>query len=139
MTSDRSSPVGASAYLIGARVAVNAISWTGTLLVIRALSEADWGAYTLIISMTSILDMIVNFQLSRLVVVELVTGHVDAGKTMGSFLTLRLCLSTVGYGLALGIAALGPYPSSWSKPCATTRRWTPCSFMCRDPALRAGW
>jgi O-antigen/teichoic acid export membrane protein len=109
---ERRNPVAASAYLIGARVAANAVSWLGTLLVVRALSQADWGAYTLIIGLTSILDVLVNFQLSRLIVVELVRGDRDAGETMGSFLTLRLGLATAGYGIALVIAAVGPYPSS---------------------------
>jgi O-antigen/teichoic acid export membrane protein len=82
------------------------------LFVIRALSQVDWGAYTLVISLTSILDMLVSFQLGRMIVVELASGSVDAGRTMGSLLTLRLCLSAAGYGVALAIVALGPYPSS---------------------------
>lgn len=110
--SARRSPLGASAYLIVARVTANAISWAGTVLVVRALSQPDWGAYALILAVTSILDMLVNFQLSRRIVLEMVAGERDAGAILGSFLTLRACLSTAGYGVALAIAALGPYPSS---------------------------
>jgi O-antigen/teichoic acid export membrane protein len=104
-------PIRASAHFVGARLSVNAISWLGTLIVVRALTQSDWGEYTLVITLTVIIDALVNFQLSRHVTVELIERP-DSGETMSSFLTLRICLATLGYGVAVAIAALGPYPPS---------------------------
>jgi O-antigen/teichoic acid export membrane protein len=109
---ERRDPVRGSGYLFGGRVVVSAISLAGTALVARALSPSDWGAYTFILSFTTILDLVFDFQVGRLVVAELVRAKREPGRVMGSFIVLRLCLATAGYLAAILFAAVGPYPPS---------------------------
>src|SRR5438067_7511047 len=104
------SPVRGSADLIAARLGGSAITLAGTAIVARTLSPRDWGAYTFVLGLATILGLLFDFQVSRLVLVELVEERRDPGAVLGSFLTLRLGLGAASYLAALAFAAPA-YPS----------------------------
>src|SRR5262249_26528420 len=67
----RRTVVGSSAFLLTARLMTSAISFVGTALVARTLTTSAWGTYTFVISFTTVVDSLFDFQVSRRVIREL--------------------------------------------------------------------
>jgi O-antigen/teichoic acid export membrane protein len=103
--------VGASVSLITGRIAVAILSYGATAAIARTLSGDDWGAFTFVFSVTTLLSSIFDLQASRLVLKELLDPNADAGRTVSSYMTLRLALGSVAYAVAMAFVILAGYPS----------------------------
>jgi len=104
------SVVASTAFLFVARILVSGISYAATALIARTLTPRDWGAYTFVISATTILDALFDLRVTRLVLRDLTSPDSDAGHVMGSFLVLRLLLGGASYVAALAFVAANSYP-----------------------------
>jgi O-antigen/teichoic acid export membrane protein len=92
-------------FLLVSRLVTSAISFAGTALIARTLTPGQWGVYTFIISLTTVLDLLFDFQVSRLVLRELHDSNRAPGEVIGSFTLLRVGLGVVSYVAALAFAA----------------------------------
>ena len=103
--------VGGSASLVGGRIAVAVLSYAGTAAIARTLSGDDWGGFTFVFSVTTLLGAIFDFQATRLVLKELLDNDDpdSAGRTVGSYTTLRFALGAIAYGVAIAFTMLGGY------------------------------
>lgn len=99
------------AILLAGRLGVAMLGWAGTLVVARQLSPSDWGAYSLVFSLLGLIGILTDLRVSRSVLGDLLGAEDDAGRVVGSYLTLRAALGLVGYALAMAVVAVGDYPS----------------------------
>lgn len=107
--------VASVASLATGRVAIAVLSYAATAAVARTLSESDWGGFTLIFSVATMLGAIFDLQATRLVLDEVLNPDLDAGRTMGSYMTLRLLLGVGAYAAAIAFVFLGDYSDSVRK------------------------
>ena len=111
MAPDRRSVVGSAAFLAVSRLVVSAISYVATALVARTLSVDDWGTYSLVLSLTTVLDFVFDLQVGRLVLKQLAATDGTESHALGSFLALRLTLGALSYGVGVAFVAAGPFPN----------------------------
>lgn len=104
----RSVPRAASALLVG-RLATATLGYVGSLLIVRHLSPADWGAYTVVFSLLGIVGVVAELQMSRVVLVALRDPE-EAPRIAGSYAVLRLIIGLCSYGIAMLVVVLAGYP-----------------------------
>lgn len=98
---------GGAGVLVAGRVAVALMGWTGTLLVVRALSARDWGSYSLVFSVMGLVGLLADLRLGRSVLRDLQAADSApdpaeaASAAIGSYLTLRIFVGLLAYTLAL--------------------------------------
>jgi O-antigen/teichoic acid export membrane protein len=101
---------GASAMIIS-RLVVAAAGWTGSLVIARQLSTSAWGGYSFIFGVLGIIGLLVDLQVGRVVLRQVLDPHEDAGRVVGSYVTLRFVISVVAYGAAVAFVVAGGYES----------------------------
>ena len=88
---------GAGVLVVG-RYVVAALAWVGTLIVVRELTEPDFGRYQLILSLLGIVGFIADLKLSRIVLRDLMAVDAEeSGHVVGSYVGLRLVIGFVSY------------------------------------------
>lgn len=97
-----------AASLMVSRVAVAAMGWLGTLLIVRHLSVTDWGRFSFVFGLLGIMTVITNMANPRVVFRELTK---DDGRIAGTYVMLRLALGILAYVVALCFVIAGHYPS----------------------------
>lgn len=101
--------VGGSASLFLSRVLAGALSYLGTSAVARTLSNDAWGAFTFVTSVTSIIAFLFDFQVSRMVLVEILERDDDPGEVVGSYMTMRFVFGVAAYAATLGFVVVSGY------------------------------
>ena len=96
--------------LLAGRIVVAAFGWLGQILITRRLLPADYGAFALVFNLLGLLGLIADFQISRIVIGEILEAGDDLGRLVSSFLTFRVTLGAVMYLLAVGFVLIGNYP-----------------------------
>ena len=105
---------GAGVLVVG-RYVVAALGWVGTVIVVRQLSEAEWGRYSFIVSLLGIIGFIADLKLSRIVLRDVIGADADAaGRVVGSYVGLRLVIGVVSYAVADGVGADRRLPAARS-------------------------
>lgn len=101
---------GAGVLVLG-RYVVAALGWTGTVIVVRQLTETEWGQFSFIISLLGIIGFIADLKLSRIVLRDVIAADADgASKVIGSYVGLRLAIGAVSYAIAVAWVLIGSYP-----------------------------
>ncbi len=95
---------------MASRVAVAALGWAGTVLVVRHLTAAEWGQYSFVFATTALLGILTDFGSSRVVLLRLAQFGEGIGSFLGSYLLLRATLGFVAYLLAVGFVLVTGYP-----------------------------
>jgi O-antigen/teichoic acid export membrane protein len=94
--------LGGAGILVLGRNIVAALGWTGTVIVVRQLSQHEWGEYSLIVSLLGIVGFIADLKLSRIVLRDVIgADHEFAGEVVGSYVALRLVIGVVSYIVAM--------------------------------------
>lgn len=93
--------VGGSASLMASRLFVGLLSYAATATVARVLTSDDWGAFTFANSMAILAATLFDFQVSRIVLLELMDDERDVGPVVGSLMTLRLLIGLLTYGAVM--------------------------------------
>jgi O-antigen/teichoic acid export membrane protein len=95
---------------------VAALSWLGTLLIIKHLSVHQFGEYSVIFSLLGIVGFIADLRLSRIVLEEVIGADEDqAAEIVGSYTGLRLVIGLVSYVVAIGVVLLGAATGNYSR------------------------
>jgi O-antigen/teichoic acid export membrane protein len=95
--------------LVAGRYAVAVLAWTGTVVIVRQLSRADWGRYSLIFGLLGIIGLISDLKLSRIVLSSVLKADDHADDVIGSYVTLRLFIGVVSYVIAM-VVVIPLYP-----------------------------
>ena len=78
-------------------------------MIARELSPADWGGYSFIFGLLGIIGLVVDLQVGRVVLREVLDAGDDAGRVVGSYVVFRLLVGLVAYVAAIAIVAGGGY------------------------------
>ncbi len=93
------------------RYVVAALGWVGTVIIVRQLTEAEWGRFSFILSLLGIIGFIADLKLSRIVLRDVIDADAEvAGRVVGSYVGLRLLIGIVSYALAVAWVVIGGYP-----------------------------
>ena len=97
--------------LVG-RLGVAALSWIGTALIARDLSQESFGQFVLVFSLLGMMSIVTDLGLGRIAVIVLspLEGP-ERARMAGTYVMLRLVLGSVGYMLALSVVLVAGYPS----------------------------
>ena len=99
---------GAGALVVG-RYGVAAFGWLGTILMVRHLTDDQWGELSFILSLLSLVGFVSDLKLSRVVLAEVLASEDGAGDVVGSYVGLRGAIGLVSYAVALAWVAVGDY------------------------------
>jgi O-antigen/teichoic acid export membrane protein len=100
-----------AAYLYVARIVVAATGWTGTVVIVRTLSPSDWGRYSFVFGLLGIIGFVVDLQVGRIVLREVLDAGAGARHVVGSYISLRLLVGLVSFAIAVAIVLAGGYES----------------------------
>jgi O-antigen/teichoic acid export membrane protein len=95
--------------LAGGRLGVAVLGWLGTVVMVRALSPAAFGQYSLVFGVLGMLAIITNSMAPR-VALRGLTGSPEPEVFFGGYVVLRSVLGVVAYGAALGFVVVAGYP-----------------------------
>lgn len=96
------------AVLLGiGRYANGAVGFVGTVVIVRQLTQADYGKFAFVLSVMAIVGFVADLKLSREVLVSLFGDEEDV---IASYVGLRLAVGLVSYGLLVVVVVAGPYP-----------------------------
>jgi O-antigen/teichoic acid export membrane protein len=96
--------------LFAGRIVVAAFGWIGQILIVHRLSNLDYGAFSLVFNVLGLLGLVADFQISRIVIGEILDAGDDLGRVVSSFLTFRVALGALMYLIAVGFVLVGNYP-----------------------------
>jgi O-antigen/teichoic acid export membrane protein len=99
-----------TSVLLAGRMVVGVFGWIGQILITHRLSPTDYGAFALVFNLLGLLGLIADFQISRIVIGEILEAGDDISRVVSSFLTFRVALGAVMYLLAIGFVLIGHYP-----------------------------
>ena len=91
------------------RYGVAAFGWLGTILMVRHLTDDQWGELSFILSLLSLVGFVSDLKLSRVVLAEVLASEEGAGDVVGSYVGLRGAIGLVSYAVALAWVAVGDY------------------------------
>lgn len=86
-----------------------AFGWLGTVLMVRHLTDSQWGELSFVLSLLSIVGFISDLKLSRIVLAEVLASEQGAGDVVGSYVGLRSAIGLVSYAVALVWVIVGDY------------------------------
>lgn len=92
------------------RLSTAVLGYVGSLLIVRQLTPADFGVYTVVFSLLGIVGVVAELQMSRVVLVAL-SDPDQAPRIAGSYLVLRMIIGLCGYGISMLVVLLAGYPS----------------------------
>lgn len=96
--------------LFAGRMVVAAMGWVGTVLIARNLGPDRFGAFSFIFNLLGLLGLLADFQISRIVVREVIGAEDDLDGIVGSFVTFRVGLGAITYAIAVAFVVAGNYP-----------------------------
>lgn len=96
-----------AASLMVSRVAVAAMGWFGTLLIVHHLSVVNWGRFSFVFGLLGLMSVVTNMANPRIVFQQLAN---DDGRVAGTYVLLRLTLGLFAYVVALSFVIVGHYP-----------------------------
>ena len=100
-----------TSVLLAGRIVVAGFGWAGSILIARNLSNNDFGAFAFVFNLLGLLGLVADFQISRIVIGEILEAGDNIGRVVSSFLTFRVTLGAVMYLLAIGFVLIGNYPT----------------------------
>lgn len=109
-TSDAETLVTSSAALLVSRLAVAALGYAGTVLIVRTLSTGDWGRFSFIFGFLGLVSVLTDLGVGRIAIAGLLEGQADRARAAGTYIILRAALGVMGYVVAVGVVVLADYP-----------------------------
>jgi O-antigen/teichoic acid export membrane protein len=102
---------GATGLLVG-RVVSAIAGWAGTVVIARELTPSAWGGYSFIFGLLGIIGLVVDLQVGRVVLREVIDAGNDAGRVVGSYVMFRMLIGVIAYAVAIAIVVGGGYSST---------------------------
>lgn len=95
--------------LVGGRLLVAVLGWTGTIIIARTLDQETFGRFTFVFGILGMMTIATDLGLGRVAISGVMPGASDPRAFAGSYVVLRFGLGVVGYGLAVGFTAAAGY------------------------------
>lgn len=95
--------------LFVSRLIVAAAGWIGTIIIARQLSPSGWGGYSFVFGLLGIVGIVVDLQVGRFVLSEVLEAGDDAGRVIGSYVCLRALIGLVALAVAVAVVLVGGY------------------------------
>lgn len=99
-----------SSSLAVGRIIVAALGWSGTVLVVRALTPEEFGQFSFVFGLLGLLAITTDLGASRMVLRRLKDADVDRPSFLGTYVVLRLVLAVLTCCLALTYVLLSGQP-----------------------------
>jgi O-antigen/teichoic acid export membrane protein len=101
-----------SLALLISRMTVAVLGWAGTVLVVRTLSEDDFGRFNLIFSVLGVLSIVTDLGIGRFALSGMLhpDPRRDRAAFAGGYVLLRCLLGVIGYLTALAFVYFAGYP-----------------------------
>jgi len=96
--------------MVGARYAVAALGWLGTIVMVRHLSVAEFGRFTFVFSLLGMLAVFTELGLGRMAIKGLLDDGRDKATFAGTIVALRSCLGALVYASAVAFVVVAGYP-----------------------------
>jgi O-antigen/teichoic acid export membrane protein len=104
-------------WLLTGRAITAVAQWSATALIARTLAPDDWGGYSFVFGLFGILGLIVDLQVSRIVLRQVIDaeaqggddGRAAAARVVGSYTTLRLLIGVTAMLLGIVVVLVGGY------------------------------
>jgi O-antigen/teichoic acid export membrane protein len=87
------------------------LGWITTVIIIRSLTPAEFGEYSVVFSVLGIIGIVSELRLSRVVLQRVMHGDDDPAEVVSSYTTLRLVIGGIAYLLAMAVVWIGGYPT----------------------------
>lgn len=98
--------------LLASRVLISGLGWVGSVIVARVLTPEGWGQYSFVFGLLSVLNIVTELSIGRVVLARLIDGDPEeVSRVASSFIVLRTTLGIFGYLLAVGYVLVLGYPS----------------------------
>lgn len=95
--------------LMASRLAIAALGWIGTVLIVRALSVDDFGRFTFIFSVLGLLSIVTDMGIGRVALAGMLNTSGDRAAFAGSYLLLRCLMGVLGYLVAVAFVSAAGY------------------------------
>ena len=96
--------------MVGARYAVAALGWLGTIVIVRRLSVAEFGRFTFVFSVLGMAAVFTELGLGRMAIKGLLEEGRDKAAFAGTLVALRVCLGALVYASAVALVVAAGYP-----------------------------
>jgi O-antigen/teichoic acid export membrane protein len=103
--------VGGASALAGSRYLQAVINWSGTILIIRNLSEGEWGRVAFVFALLGMIGLLSDLRVGRIVLRSVLDGAPGAQESAGSYIVFRALIGAASYVGAMAFVVLGGYPS----------------------------
>lgn len=101
-----------TAIMLGSRIAVAAMGWTGSVLIARSISPDEFGQFSLIFGLLGLLSVVTDLGVGRVVLAKLVECNPwEVSLVTTAFISLRVALGLFGYIVAVGYVWILRYPA----------------------------
>ncbi len=97
--------------LVGGRLLVAVLGWSGTIIIARTLDQETFGRFTFVFGVLGMMTIATDLGLGRVAISGVLPDADDRPAFAGTYIVLRSVLGLVGYGLAVGFTAIAGYPS----------------------------
>ena len=94
--------------VFASRLVVAVLGWSGSILIIRALSKQEWGQFSFVFGFLSLVAVLSNVVNSRVAIHGLLQD--DADSFAGSYIVLRGLFGLLAYCVAIGFVVVAGYP-----------------------------
>lgn len=95
--------------MMASRLLIALLGWAGTIFIVRTLSIADFGRFTLVLGLLGIMSIVTDMGIGRIAVSGLLDEGPGRPRFAGSYILLRAVMGVAGYLLALGFVVVAGY------------------------------
>ncbi|MEP6622947.1 MAG: hypothetical protein ABJC79_00750, partial [Acidimicrobiia bacterium] len=101
--------------LVAGRYVVAALATISTFIILRQLTQDQFGEYSVIFALLGIVGLIADLRLSRIVLSEVIEAdEAGAARVVGSYTGLRLVIGVVSYAVGMLCVGIGAATGDFS-------------------------
>jgi O-antigen/teichoic acid export membrane protein len=98
-----------ASWLLAGRAIVALTGWAGTAIIARELSPNAWGGYSFVFGLFGILGVVVDLQVGRIVLRQVLEARDDADRVVGSYSLFRVLIGLAAMALGIAFVLIGGY------------------------------
>jgi O-antigen/teichoic acid export membrane protein len=103
---------GDATWLLVGRFLSAAIGWASTAVIARELSPDAWGGYSFVYGLFGIVGLIVDLQVGRIVLRQVIDAGPRADRVVGSYTSFRIVIGVAAMAIGAAVSLAGGYSSS---------------------------
>jgi O-antigen/teichoic acid export membrane protein len=96
--------------LFAGRLGIAVMGWAGTVLIVRTLTEEQWGQFTFVFGLLGMLTIFTDMGIGRVAISGVLDERSDQADFAGTYVVLRAMLGLIGYAFAVLFVVVFDYP-----------------------------